>query len=462
MDNPEKVKKQDVEPTESEASGKNCCPVFEVDDICDVLDFKYRQRYNTSIVSNDSRVQVEAVIHARLTRCSGPLLEGDLVYTTTLLPGEQVRLFTADRRTRFSFDSSSNLSYRHEQTSEEKYYMSAMDDFMSDLSVRDDISSSSSKSGSFEGHGDTSGAIETFFLGADVDVGGSWNSQSSADFLRELKQHAEYSHNRSVEATRTASSVSVGEVNRRTHAEGETEDHFEASSRTFSNPNRCHALTFLFHQINKTQYIKFEIVSIRRRVIDPAANSKVANNRFTSRGRVSAIPNAILATDSNRLEVERIGRESVASETLIGQQAGVVNLQAQQQQQLLTAQRLRTAPGFTTFVEPLPPDVCEAARREVDEQLVAQGILAEVGSDRLSDEFAAEINFELATSLPTPGIIVKGCLDECNICEPQLLREINLDLQRKKLENDLLAKQIELLEKSQEYRCCPPETVIND
>jgi len=30
------------------------------------------------------------------------------------------------------------------------------------------------------------------------------------------------------------------------------------------------------------------------------------------------------------------------------------------------------------------------------------------------------------------------------------------------LENDLLRKQIELLEKSQEYRCCPPAPVIND
>jgi len=52
-------------------------------------------------------------------------------------------------------------------------------------------------------------------------------------------------------------------------------------------------------------------------------------------------------------------------------------------------------------------------------------------------------------------VIVKGCLDECDVCEPELKENIKLDLERKKLENQLLAKQIELLAKSQAYRCCP-------
>jgi hypothetical protein len=50
---------------------------------------------------------------------------------------------------------------------------------------------------------------------------------------------------------------------------------------------------------------------------------------------------------------------------------------------------------------------------------------------------------------------VRGCIDDCDICEPARKREIELDLVRKDLENQLLKKQIELLEKSQEYRCCP-------
>src|SRR5690349_11446648 len=116
-----------------------CCPPLETDRPCDVLDFHYRQIHNTIVVVNDRRqtVPVEVLIHTRLARCSGPMTLGDLVYSTTLLPGEKVRLFTTDRRSRFSFDSATKVSYRNEQTQEEHFYMSSMHDFMSDLTVRD-------------------------------------------------------------------------------------------------------------------------------------------------------------------------------------------------------------------------------------------------------------------------------------------------------------------------------------
>jgi hypothetical protein len=43
-----------------------------------------------------------------------------------------------------------------------------------------------------------------------------------------------------------------------------------------------------------------------------------------------------------------------------------------------------------------------------------------------------------------------------------LMREIELDLQRKALENELLKRRIEILHRSQEYRCCPAEAVTED
>jgi hypothetical protein len=52
-------------------------------------------------------------------------------------------------------------------------------------------------------------------------------------------------------------------------------------------------------------------------------------------------------------------------------------------------------------------------------------------------------------------MLVKGCLDECNTCEPAFEQEIALEIEHKRLQNDLLKRQIELLDKSQEYRCCP-------
>lgn len=96
-----------------------CCPELETETVCDVLDFHYRLVHPTSVTHNNRRVEVEVLIHVRFERCPGPLTLGDPIYTTTLFPGEWVQLFTADRRTRFTFDSSTQLSYRHEQIAEE-------------------------------------------------------------------------------------------------------------------------------------------------------------------------------------------------------------------------------------------------------------------------------------------------------------------------------------------------------
>ncbi|MBL8439274.1 MAG: hypothetical protein JNM61_13825, partial [Zoogloeaceae bacterium] len=74
---------------------------------------------------------------------------------------------------------------------------------------------------------------------------------------------------------------------------------------------------------------------------------------------------------------------------------------------------------------------------------------------KVSEKIVAELSYERVSSLPTPGLMVKGCLDTCDTCEPALSRAIELDLERKALENELLKRRIELLDKAQEYRCCP-------
>ncbi len=43
-----------------------------------------------------------------------------------------------------------------------------------------------------------------------------------------------------------------------------------------------------------------------------------------------------------------------------------------------------------------------------------------------------------------------------------MITEIELELARKELENKLLERQIELLENSQEYRCCPAGSEEDD
>ena len=398
------------------------------------------------------------ILRARLERCSGDLVLGDLVHSTTILPGESVRLYTANRRNRFTFDSESEVTYRHEQTSEESYYMSAMSTFMSDLNVRESGGSSSTSGGSFSTEGGTSGFFETLFSGPSVSASGSYNAGSTFDFARELESHARSSHERSVQATRTASSVSMGEVQSRSHAEGESESSVEAATRQFSNPNRCHAVTYFAYQIDKRQTVRFTIERIDRRVVDPAGETAVTNLAPQLSGDVSVIPQGVLATNAGRVGVEAVGRGSVAAA-----RAGVVSTGGQGdalvtaqplQGRLLALQQLRTGARTVAAVEPLPLEVRQDALKRVDVALVEQGLLDEVGGG-LSSEAKRRFSFEITTTLPTAGILVKGCLDDCVVCEPALQREIELELVRKELENKLLERQIDLLDKAQEYRCCP-------
>jgi hypothetical protein len=120
---------------------------------------------------------------------------------------------------------------------------------------------------------------------------------------------------------------------------------------------------------------------------------------------------------------------------------------------------LAEGPAGVTFTghQPIQPNLRSLALQQVDKELTDAGLLGPDG--KVSPTAQANFSFEKKSSLPTPGILVKGCLDDCSICEPNLHREIELEIERKELENKLLQRQIELLDKSQEYRCCPAGSV---
>ena len=262
------------------------------------------------------------------------------------------------------------------------------------------------------------------------------------------------SDNQSVEATRRAHSVSIGEVSSRTHTQGESEDHFEASSREFSDHNQCHAVTFLFYRINKTETIKFELMSIERRVLDPVAPMPIPANPFRPVGQVATIPQEVPATNAARLAT--LDR-SIQSDQKIQVQALASLPRAVSSVGLVALAAVGTAAAGLGDQAPLDDAVRAKALAFVDEQLLKQGLLDKVGGV-VSPKAKADVGYERKTSIPTAGVIVKTCLDDCSACEPQLEKKIELELQRLDLQNKLLAKQIELLEKSQEYRCCPAGT----
>jgi hypothetical protein len=429
-------------PAPHDHSGIPCCPDLNTDPVCDVLDQRNRLTFPTRVRTRTGQaLQVEVVIHTRFTRCSGPLAQGDLVYSTTLLPGEKVRLATTDRRSRFSLDSSTNLSYRDEQISEDQYRMTALRAFMFDQSATDQGQVRDTSKGSWDFHGDASGSIGFFSASTEANARGSHSAESTHDWIAEHRAHAESSDHQSVEATRKAHSLSVGEVATRAHAEGETQDHFESSSREFGNLNKCRAVTYLFYRINKLETITFSIVSIELRVLDPIAPTRGFFNPVEARGKIAVIPQSVSAISKERLAVEAIGRQSEQE-----------NAASPRLAQLNSA-------AFARF----PVDAADVPLTSADRQKALDEVKAELARvgllDRetglVSPEAQERFGYTRTTSLPTPGIIVKGCLDECDVCEPELHRSIELDLERKALENKLLARQIELLEKSQEYRCCP-------
>ena len=161
--------------------------------------------------------------------------------------------------------------------------MAGMASAMSDLTIVENGRAASSYSESAVSGGGGAGIdLGIFEIGGSVS-GSSFNASSTSAFARNFSQHAE-SSSRHVEAgIRAASSTSIGEVEQRTHAEGESESHFEASSRQFANPNRCHALTFLFYKLVKCQTLCFDLVAIERRVVDPAAPTGPRSIRSTRR-----------------------------------------------------------------------------------------------------------------------------------------------------------------------------------
>lgn len=442
---------KDISVSEKPVNALDCCPVLEDKPVCDTVDFRYRLPYRPR--NDKQRVPVELILHFRFERCSGPLVLGDPAYSTTLLPGEKVRLFTSDRRSRWSYDSESNLSYRHETTSEESFYAAGMARAMTDLEISENSSSSSSYG---ETWADGGGEASFNFLGI-IKIGGgggggAYSSESSREFAYNLSRHAESASAYVAASVRAKSTTSVGEVETRTHSEGESEAQYESASRTFHNPNKCSAVTYLFHKINKTQRVRFRLVAIERRVVDAAAPTDIAQRvPLDSNGRISVLSQAIPATSSKRLEVEQMGRISAAERF----------------EPKFSLLRSATVSGYNRAASPLIANVNlateavsenlrNATLKAVDEELTKEGLLDKQG--KVSEKIIAELSWEREEIIPTPGIMVKGCLDDCATCEPALQREIELDLEHKALKNALLKQKIELLAQSQEYRCCPAES----
>jgi hypothetical protein len=433
--------------TPASAASVPCCPQLESCNCCERLDFRYRLPFRPSVTVNDRTqiIPVEVTLVFTYERCPGPMSLGDLLYSNSLMPGEAVRLFTSDRHSRFYYDSETQLSSRQETTSEESYFTSSFANSLSQLDALDQGSQSSSYHSSSVGGGGGAGLDLGFFsIGGSV-AASSYDANAASTFAHSLTQFASSSSSQVQTGTHAAASTSIGEVATRSHSSGESEDQYESSSRTFSNPNHCHAITFFFYRINKCQTVTFTLSAIERRVVDPAAPTGALLNPPAPNTGVSVIPYAVTGTNSQRLAAEERGRTSVTE----------ANNFSESNTATLTGLRLQTG-VFTITSELLSVAVRKAALAAVDADLQQEGLLDQNGN--LNPDAVKQFSWQKDICLPTPGVLVKGCLDTCSICEPEVEQKIQLELQRMDLENKLLQKKIDLLDKSQEYRCCPGDS----
>jgi len=430
----------------------DCCPELQSENICDTLNLRYLLPYWVVPPGGKKRIKVEVVLHFELKRCSGELVLGDPIYTTTLLPGEKVRLYTSDRHSKWSYDSESELTYRHETTSEESFYTAGMAKAMSDLTVNQSgVSVSSFEESWSEGGAGADISILGFINVSGGGSGGNYDAQSIKVFSSNLSKHAEASSAYVAASVRAKSATAIGEVERRNHAEGESEAHYEASTRTFHNPNQCRAITYLFHKIHKKQDVYFNLTAITRNIADPAAPTE-AYQRPTEdyKGGLKVVPQAIPAHRKDRLEIEKMARASTLEQRMSA------NLSKSAVYRAEAPLMSMSAPMRTVAVPDDPVDfsIRKGVLERVDEKLKDTGLIEADGM--ASKALIKKLSWHRQELLPTPGILIRGCLDECDTCEPALQEQIKLDLEKRKLKNELLKRQIELLEKSQKYRCCPP------
>jgi len=311
---------------------------------------------------------VEVVATTHLERTSGEYVLGDLVYTLSLLPGEQVQMFSTDRRSSFSLDTESKVSYYSASTFEDQMYVSAMDTFFGQLSATQWAHADAGSSGSLQAHGEASGAFESFFSGPSADMTGSFNTNSFADFVGGMSAQASTAHNMSATATNTASAVSVGAVGSRTSIEGKLDTHVEMNYRSFRNPSRTRAVTFYFFQIRRMHRVRFWVDSI---TLSPPERTMWRMASAAANGEGGSLAGA---TPSN----------------------------------LKDYGKFRDAHAIV-------------ANELVNKQLLG----ARTGGYAMLDTVRSQTTFDQVFSLATPGLYVHGGRDVSDVADPSIFRELS-------------------------------------
>jgi len=385
--------------------------------------------------SNGQTIRVEAAWRLSLTRTIGETMLGPVVKSVNLLPGQTVRLTIQDKASKFSYDTESSRVHREAHSSAASYYSAGMASAFSSLSsVSSGRSASTFHESAISGGGGAGIDLGFFEIGGSVS-GSSHDGSSTATFLNSLSQTSRAQSSHWEAGTRTAYASSVGYVSTRTHAEGESEEHSEAATHVYRNENRCHAVNHRFHQLMEEHTVRLTVEGVDLRVIDPGAATDAVPVVPRPLTGLAPKPEAVSVLSPQLAEKEDAARKAAVARTASNRPDNV----------------------SSRIVSVISPDDAKRALAAVRADLMRAGLIDQ--DDSVTEQAQARFGWQQILCLPVDGLHVMSCLSDCNTCEPQLERHIELELEYQELRNERLRREIELMDRDQDHRsaCCPDE-----
>lgn len=408
----------------SEQVALTCPPrEWERDNICDISILTYR------FTLRIGDVPVECVSRYRVERCTEDYVLSDLLHSTTLFPGEEVFMSVRNRHSvsRFTEDksySASQVSRSSDRIWMETYKNLATDFDQSTSSKLTTSSHSDFERGSVGGGGGFNIGFASFGASGSY-TSGSFDANSSQEFVSELHQHLRSSFHQTNQVARDSASVSLTEVNSHREVTSELNDELKVSTRRFKNINSCHTVTHYFYQIAKRQRVKIELIERTCRAVNDQANTAVIMKPLA----LSLATNKLVTPEVDPVKGDVPGtpvvETAVAANTLTRDQITLKNINA------------ISAAVF---------DQAAQARAE-----------AVAKADALVADLPGFEPFEQVSLIPTEALYVESELGSCALCEPYVIAQHELELERLALQNRKLRREIELLEQYKDYRCCDHE-----
>jgi hypothetical protein len=390
------------------------------DNICDVtfLTYSYNMRVENQLVEVNPRYKLE--------RCTEDYVLCDLVHSMTLFPGEEVFLSTRTRHSIARFTDDSSISAAQVSRSSERIWMEA---FKNTATTFDSEQDGGSRVETHSKYSQTNPGsdppLAVLLVGSSSKTtSGTFDADSSSSFNERLHQHLENSVHQTNEVTRDATSISLTQINSHRETTSEQHEELQVSTRRFKNDNMCHTVTHYFYQIGKRQKVKITFMERTLRALNPTTDTTIKTRPVS----VSVATNAKLNFTQGAANVNPAAGDphnAFAGQKLTADQ---INLQS--------ASNI----SYAQFTK--------------EEQQRAEAV-AKV--EKMLKDQTIDFKYESESIIPTEATYVESELGNCIICEPAMLAKQEYELERMRLENELLEKEISLLEKHKDYRCCDDE-----